>query len=66
MTYTFFITDASSVETEVFPLNWLECALVWEKEKDEVFYRQKFEGSLTFGGKKLCADYDLLIRLRSR
>lgn len=59
MTYTFFITDASSVETEVHPLNWLECSLIWEKEQDEVFYRQKFEGSLKFGGKKLCADYDL-------
>ena len=59
MTYTFFITDASSVLTEVHPLNWLECSLVYEKENDEVFYRQKFEGSLTFGGKKLCADYDL-------
>jgi hypothetical protein len=59
MTYTFFITDASNVETEVHPLNWLDCALVWEKEKDEVFYREKFEGSLTFGGKKLLIDYDL-------
>lgn len=59
MTYTFFITDSTPTETEVHPLNWLECALVWEKEKDEVFYRQKFEGALTFGGKKLCADYDL-------
>lgn len=60
MTYTFFITDSASGENEVHPLNWLECSLVWEKEKDEVFYRQKFEGTLTFGGKKLCADYDLL------
>lgn len=60
MTYTFFITDSTSTETEVHPLNWLECSLVWEKEKDEVFYRQKFEGTLTFGGKKLCPDYNLL------
>lgn len=60
MTYTFYITDSTSTETEVHPLNWLECALVWEKEDDEVFYRQKFEGALTFGGKKLCVDYDLL------
>lgn len=59
MTYTFYITDSSTVSTEVHPLNWLDCSLVWEKEDDEVFYRQKFEGSLTFGGKKLCADYDL-------
>lgn len=60
MTYTFYITDSTSTATQVYPLNWLECALVWEKEDNEVFYRQKFEGALTFGGKKLCADYDLL------
>lgn len=58
MEYTFFITTTSSVSTEVHPLNWLECSLVWEKENDNVFYRQKFEGSLTFGGKKLCADFN--------
>jgi hypothetical protein len=60
MTYTFFITDTTPVSTEVHPLNWLETTLTWEKEKDEVFYRQKFEGTLTFGGRKLCADYDLI------
>lgn len=60
MTYTFFITDSVSVETEVHPLNWLETTLVWEKERGQVFYRQKFEGTLTFGGRKLCADYDLV------
>ena len=59
MTYTFFITDTTPVSTEVHPLNWLETTLTWEKEPDEVFYRQKFEGTLTFGGRKLCADYDL-------
>lgn len=59
MTYTFFITTPSSVVYQVYPLNWLECSLVWEKEKDQQYYRQKFEGSLTFGGKKLCADYNL-------
>jgi hypothetical protein len=59
MTYRFYI-NINSVVTEVFPLNWLETSLVDEKEKDQVFYRRKFEGSLTFGGKKLCADFDLI------
>jgi hypothetical protein len=60
MNYTFFITTPSSIIYQVYPLNWLDCSLVWEKDRDEMFYRQKFEGSLTFGGKKLCADFDLL------
>lgn len=59
MTYTFFINSASSVVYQVYPLNWLECSLVDEKEKDEVFYRRKFNGKLTFGGKKLCDDFNL-------
>lgn len=59
MTYTFTITTASSVVYEVFPLNWLECALVDELEGDNVFYRRKFQGELTFGGKKLCDDFNL-------
>ena len=58
MNYTFFI-NYNSVVAQVYPLNWLECSLVDEKEKDQVFYRRKFEGSLTFGGKKLCADFNL-------
>jgi hypothetical protein len=58
MTYTFLVTY-NSVVTEVFPLNWLECTLNDEKERDQVFYRRKFQGALTFGGKKLCADYNL-------
>jgi hypothetical protein len=59
MTYEFYITTASSVSYQVYPLNWLECTLVDEKEDDEVFHRRKFQGALTFGGKKLCADYNL-------
>ena len=31
-----------------------------KERKTKVFYRQNFEGTLTFGGKKLCADYDLI------
>jgi hypothetical protein len=59
--YNFYIATAASspLATEVFPLNWLECALVDEHEKDQQFYRRKFQGSLTFGGKKLCADFNL-------
>ena len=59
MTYTFFISTASSVTYQVYPLNWLDCSLVDEKEKDQQFYRRKFEGELTFGGKKLCSDFNL-------
>lgn len=58
MTYDFYISTASSVSYQVYPLNWLECSLIDEKE-DEIFYRRKFEGSLTFGGKKLCDDFNL-------
>ncbi len=59
MTYTFYISTASSVSYQVYPLNWLECSLVDEKEKGKAEYRRKLEGSLTFGGKKLCADFNL-------
>jgi len=59
MTYTFFITTALSFIYEVTPLNWLECSLVDEKETDQIFYRRNFNGSLTFGGKKLCVDYNI-------
>ena len=59
MTYTFFISTASSVTYQVYPLNWLDCSLVDEKEQDQQFYRRKFEGELTFGGKKLCSDFNL-------
>jgi len=58
MNYTFLVTY-NSITTEVFPLNWLECSLVDKQEKDQIFYRRKFEGALTFGGKKLCADFNL-------
>ena len=55
-TYRFYI-NYNSVVTEVHPLNWLDCSLTDEKEKDQVFYRRKFNGDLTFGGKKLCDDF---------
>lgn len=55
-TYRFYI-NYNSVVTEVHPLNWLDCYLVDEKEKDQIFYRRKFNGDLTFGGKKLHDDF---------
>lgn len=58
MNYTFQVTY-NSVDIEVHPLNWLECSLIDEQERDQIFYRRKFEGTLTFGGKKLCDDYVL-------
>lgn len=57
MVYNFYIV--TDVTTEVYPLNWLECAIVPEKERNRQFYRRKFQGSLTFGGKKLCSDFNL-------
>lgn len=50
---------SSPLATEVFPLNWLECSLLDERESEQQFYRRKFQGSLTFGGKKHCADFTL-------
>jgi hypothetical protein len=47
--YRFYISEASSVSYEVFPLNFLPSSLVDELEKDNVFYRRKFNGSLLFG-----------------
>ena len=57
--YHFYIVY-HSVPTEVFPLNFLETSLVDEKERDQIFYRRKFNGTLTFGGRRLKDDYDLL------
>ncbi len=59
MTYQFYISTASSVSYQVYPLNWIDCSLVDEKEKGKAQYRRKFEGTLTFGGKKLCSDFNL-------
>lgn len=52
MNYTFFI-NYNSVVSQVYPLNWLECTLVDEKEKDQIFYRRKFQGALTFGAGRI-------------
>ncbi len=57
MNYYFYITYGSVI-TQVYPLNWLECSLVDQIEQGQVFYRRKFEGVLTFGGKKLCDDFN--------
>lgn len=56
--YRFYI-NYNSVVTEVFPLNFLETLLVDELERGQVFYRRKFNGPLTFGGKLLKADFNL-------
>jgi hypothetical protein len=75
--YTFFINYNSTV-TQVYPLNWLECSLIDEQEKDQVFYRRKFQGALTFGSGRIeitvesgvnvvshiCEDYDLFNTIR--
>ena len=59
MTYRFYLTVGSSV-TEVFPLNFLETSLVDEREANQVFYRRKFNGSLTFVNNNGDDDFDLL------
>ena len=49
-TYRFYVTTFNPPETiEVFPLNFLESTIVWEKEPGQVFYRKKFNGKLIFG-----------------
>lgn len=55
--YTFFVLYGT-IETEVFPLNFLETSLKDEKEEDFQFYRRKFQGSLIFGGKQRLADWE--------
>lgn len=59
MIYRFYLTVGSSV-TEVFPLNFLESSLVDEQENDQIFYRRKFNGSLTFVNNNGDDDFDLL------
>jgi len=54
--YRFYISTASSVSYEVFPLKFLSSALVYELEGDQVFYRRKFNGSLLFGTNSLVLD----------
>lgn len=77
MNFTFYI-NYNSVVTQVYPKNWLECTLVDEKERDQVFYRRKFQGALTFGAGRIaiteesgstvvsfmCEDYDLFNTIR--
>jgi uncharacterized protein (TIGR02145 family) len=47
--YRFYISDASSVTYEVFPLNFLSTSLIDEREQGKIFYRRKFNGTLIFG-----------------
>lgn len=57
--YRFYLT-IGSVVTEVFPLNFLETSLVDGQEENHIFYRRKFEGSLTFVNNNGADDFDLL------
>lgn len=59
MIWTFFLTIGSTV-TEVFPLNFLESALIDELESNKLFYRRNFSGSLTFVNTNGDDDFDLL------
>lgn len=54
--YRFYVSELSSVSYEVFPLKFLTTSLVDELEKNNVFYRRKFNGSLLFGTNSLVID----------
>lgn len=48
--YRFYVYEApTSLEYEVFPLNFLATSLVDELEQGQAFYRRKFAGKLLFG-----------------
>lgn len=47
MQYRFYIT-ISSVRTEVFPLGFIQTTLLDEVVKDQIFYRRRFVGTLSF------------------
>lgn len=78
MNYRFYISYGGTNVQQVYPLNWLECSLIDEKEKGQVFYRRKFNGSLTFGAGRIeiteelgvnvvshiCEDYDIFNNIR--
>ncbi len=55
-----FILTHNSTPREVFPLGFLECALIDEVEENNIFYRSSFDGELTFGGKGLQDDFNYL------
>jgi hypothetical protein len=58
-TYRFYVYEApTSVSYEVFPLNFLSTTITFEKDKEKIFYRKKFSGSLLFGTNSKVTDYD--------
>lgn len=57
--YQHYLTIGST-RTEVFPLNFLSSALSDELETDQIFYRRKFNGTLTFCNVNGDDDFDLL------
>lgn len=59
MIFRFYLTVGSTV-TEVFPLNFLESSLVDSQESGQIFYRRKFNGSLTFVNNNGDDDFDLI------
>lgn len=58
MIYRFYITYGST-EVEVFPLNFLETSLDDSREGNDIFYRRKFTGALTFTNNNGGNDFDL-------
>jgi hypothetical protein len=48
MRYRFYITHNAQPPVEVFPLNFKEGTINYQKENGQLFFRRKFNGSLVF------------------
>jgi hypothetical protein len=62
-TYRFYVTYLT-ITYEVFPLNFNSTSIVSSVEKDQVFYRYKFSGSLLFGTNDQVVDVSGVIQNR--
>lgn len=55
--FTFWVSTDTEL-TQVYPLNFTDTSIVEELEANQIFYRRKFNGTLTFGGRKLKNDFN--------
>lgn len=62
--YKFYVTEGT-VETEVFPINFLETSLLDEQESGYIFYRRKFQGELIFGGLGRIDDFNYFLAINA-
>lgn len=63
-TYRFYVSMASSLSFEVFPLNFNDTSLNDSQEKGQIFYRRKFNGTLTFGSNSKVTDVNGIVQNR--